>query len=98
MNAEDPLRTLAALPRPRLSPFFPARVAARVTSEPGATPRAASRLMRLYWLVLLLVAGSFLARTWIGLVALALTGVLLAFPLGAVRVLLTAVAGAARKR
>lgn len=98
MNAEDPLRTLAALPRPRLSPFFPARVTARVTSEPGATPRAVSWLMRLYWLVLLVVAGSFLARTWIGLVALGLAGGFLAFPLGAVRLLLIVVAGAARRR
>jgi hypothetical protein len=98
MNAEDPLRALAALPRPRLSPFFSARVTARATSEPGATPRAASRLMRLYWLVLLVVAVSVLARTWIGFAALALAGVLLAFPLGTVRLLLTVVVGAARKR
>ena len=98
MNAEDPLRALAALPRPRLSPFFPARVTARATSEPVATPRAASRLMRLYWLVLLVVVGSVLGRTWIGLAPLALAGVLLVFPLGTVRLLLALVAGAAPRR
>lgn len=97
MKAEDPLRALAALPRPRLSPFFPARVTARATS-PGTAPRAASRLMRIYWLVLLVVAGSALARTWIGLAALALAGVLLAFPLGTVRLLLVLGGGAARRR
>ncbi len=98
MNAEDPIRALAALPRPRLSPFFSARVTARATSLPGAPPRAASRLMRLYWLVLLVVAGSALARTWIGLTVLALAGVLAAFPLGTVRMLLGVVAGVARRR
>lgn len=98
MKSEDPLRALATLPRPRLSPFFAARVAARATSAPGLTPRAASRLMRLYWLVLLVVAGSVLARTWIGLAAMVLSGIALAFPLGTVRLLLTAAAGVARRR
>lgn len=59
MRSEDPLRALAALPRPCISPFFPAQVAARAAGP--WTPRGAGRLTRLYWLVLACVAGAVLA-------------------------------------
>lgn len=93
MSSEDPLRALAALPRPRLSPFFAGRVLARGTES--AAPRAGSRLMRLYWLVLACVAGTALVGTWAGVAVLLLAAACSAYPGPCARLLLTAAAGLA---
>lgn len=93
MKSEDPLRVLAALPRPELSPFLPARVVAMAATRPA--PRAGSRLMRLYWLVLACVAGTVLAGTWGGVAVLLLATAGAAFPGAFVRLLVAAAAGLA---
>jgi len=67
MNADELLTSLRSLPRPRLSPFF----AARVAQQTATTPRAASRIplaLRAYWLLLAFFAGVVLLQSWIGVV------------------------------
>lgn len=96
MKSEDPLRALAALQRPALSPFFPARVVARAAERPA--PRAGSRLMRVYWLVLACVAGTVLAGTWGGVAVLLLAAAGAAFPGALVRLLVAVAAGLAGRR
>jgi len=96
MKSEDPLRALAALPRPELSPFFPARVVARTAA--GPPPRPGSRLMRVYWLVLACVTGTALAGTWGGVAILLLATAGAAFPGALVRLLVAVAAGLAGRR
>lgn len=93
MSPEDPLRTLAAIPRPGLSPFFAARVVARAANRPA--PRARSRLMNVYWLLLACVAGTALAGTWGGVAVLLLATAGAAFPGALVRLVVAAAAGLA---
>jgi hypothetical protein len=62
MNLDHALRSLARLPRPQVSPFWSARVAARATEirAPHRVPGA----MRLYWLALTIVGGPLLLTSW----------------------------------
>lgn len=96
MSPEDSLRTLAALPRPGLSPFFAARVAARAANRPA--PRAGSRLMSLYWLVLACVAATALAGSLGGVAVLLVATFAAAFPGGLVRLVVGFTARLAGRR
>jgi hypothetical protein len=62
MTVDVLLQRLARVPRPELSPFWPARVTARATAKPRAA-RAGS-LMWAYWAALLAVGGPFLLTSW----------------------------------
>lgn len=67
MSVEEFLTSLRSLPRPRLSPFF----AARVTQQTSTTPRITTRTplaLRAYWLLLAFFAGGVLLQSWIGVV------------------------------
>lgn len=68
MTVDDLLRTLAAIPRPRLSPFFASRATAHATAA-APPPRRAPRVMWVYWLALAFVSGPLLLTSWIGLAA-----------------------------
>ena len=69
MTVDTLLRALARIPRPHVSPFWPARVTARATrSQPAAR---AARVMWLYWTALAAVGGPFLLTSWERLAAVA---------------------------
>ena len=82
MNADQFLASLRSLPRPKLSPFF----AARVVSECGTTHRPPVRtplVLRAYWLVLAFFAGVVLLQSWIGVaMIIAATAVVALTPAG----------------
>lgn len=83
MNVDELLTSLRSLPRPRLSPFF----AARVEQRTSTTPRAATRTplsLRVYWLVLAFFAGMVLLKSSIGVAAIMVAaGVVALIPAGA---------------
>ena len=69
MTIDTLLRGLARIPRPHVSPFWPARVTARATqSRPAAR---APRMMWLYWTALAAIGGPFLLTSWERLAAVA---------------------------
>ena len=69
MTVDTLLRALARIPRPRVSPFWSARVTARATrSQPAGR---APRVMWLYWTALAAIGGPFLLTSWERLAAVA---------------------------
>lgn len=84
MKADDVLESLRRIPRPHLSSFFAARVAALATPE---APRRSSRLMPLYWVVLAAAGGPLLLTSWqrvtlVVAVAVAMRGLVALTPAG----------------
>lgn len=61
MSLEDDLHALAKHPKPRLSPFFAARVTAHVGR---ASARLAPRIASAYWIALTVIGGPLLLTSW----------------------------------
>ena len=62
----DLLHALARIPRPRLSPFFSARAAARAAATHPHRRRRAPLLLWAYWLAVAFAAGATLLTSWGG--------------------------------
>ena len=56
MNPDELLRSLRAMPRPALSPFFAKRVSALAADR---KPRRTPPLMVVYWLAMIFAIGTF---------------------------------------
>ncbi len=82
MNADRALRSLARLPRPRLSAFFAAATAARAQLP---APRRMPTVLTMYWLAVAIAGGLLVTPSWSGVALVIAAITVIAFPAAVLR-------------